>query len=57
MSALLTTTMTYMKEVIQALEEAGIRNQVKVMIAEHPSVRGLLTKSVRTDIVIMRIQL
>jgi corrinoid protein of di/trimethylamine methyltransferase len=32
MSALLTTTMTYMKEVIQALEEAGIRNQVKVMI-------------------------
>ena len=24
--------MTYMKEVIQALEEAGIRNQVKVMI-------------------------
>ena len=32
MSALLTTTMTDMKEVIQALEEAGIRNQVKVMI-------------------------
>ena len=31
MSALLTTTMTYMKEVIQALEEAGIRNQVKVI--------------------------
>ena len=36
MSALLTTTMTYMKEVIQALEEAGIRNQVKVMIGGAP---------------------
>ena len=36
MSALLTTTMTYMKEVIQALEEAGIR---------------IITISVRTDFV------
>ena len=36
MSALLTTTMTYMKEVIQALEEAGIRNHVKVMIGVAP---------------------
>ena len=40
MSALLTTTMTYMKEVIQALEEAGIRNQVKVMIGGAPVSQG-----------------
>lgn len=40
MSALLTTTMTYMKEVIQALEEAGIRGQVKVMIGGAPVSRG-----------------
>lgn len=41
MSALLTTTMTYMKEVIQALEEAGIRNQVKVMIGGAPVSQGV----------------
>ena len=40
MSALLNTTMTYMKEVIQALEEAGIRNQVKVMIGGAPVSQG-----------------
>ena len=40
MSALLTTTMTYMKEVIQALDEAGIRNQVKVMIGGAPVSQG-----------------
>lgn len=40
MSALLTTTMTYMKEVIQVLEEAGIRNQVKVMIGGAPVSQG-----------------
>ena len=40
MSALLTTTMTCMKEVIQALEEAGIRNQVKVMIGGAPVSQG-----------------
>ena len=40
MSALLTTTMTYKKEVIQALEEAGIRNQVKVMIGGAPVSQG-----------------
>ena len=40
MSALLTTTMTYMKEGIQALEEAGIRNQVKVMIGGAPVSQG-----------------
>ncbi len=36
MSALLTTTMTYMKDVIQALEDAGIRKDVKVMVGGAP---------------------
>lgn len=36
MSALLTTTMTYMKDVIQALEDAGIRQDVKVMVGGAP---------------------
>ncbi|MCH5307732.1 MAG: homocysteine S-methyltransferase family protein [Prevotella sp.] len=36
MSALLTTTMGYMKEVIDALEKAGIRQQVKVMVGGAP---------------------
>ena len=36
MSALLTTTMSNMKVTIQALEEAGLRDQVKVMIGGAP---------------------
>lgn len=36
MSALLTTTMTYMPEVLKALVDAGIRDQVKVMIGGAP---------------------
>ncbi len=36
MSALLTTTMRTMEHTIKALEEAGIRNQVKVMIGGAP---------------------
>lgn len=36
MSALLTTTMGYMKEVIDALTTAGIRSQVKVMVGGAP---------------------
>ena len=36
MSALLTTTMGYMKEVIEALEAAGIRQKVKVMVGGAP---------------------
>ena len=40
MSALLTTTMGYMKEVIEALEAAGIRNQVKVMVGGAPVTQG-----------------
>lgn len=40
MSALLTTTMGYMKEVIGALERAGIRDQVKVMVGGAPVTQG-----------------
>lgn len=36
MSALLTTTMTTMKTTIDALNEAGLRNQVKVMVGGAP---------------------
>ena len=36
MSALLTTTMVYMKEVIKAFEKAGIRNDVKIMSGGAP---------------------
>ncbi len=36
LSALLTTTMSYMKEVIEALEKSGLRRQVKVMIGGAP---------------------
>ncbi len=36
LSALLTTTMTVMKNVVAALEEAGIRQQTKVMIGGAP---------------------
>lgn len=36
MSALLTTTMTYMPTVIEALVSAGIRDQVKVMVGGAP---------------------
>ena len=40
MSALLTTTMGYMKEVIDALQRAGIRDQVKVMVGGAPVTQG-----------------
>jgi 5-methyltetrahydrofolate--homocysteine methyltransferase len=36
MSAMLTTTMVYMKKVIEAMEEAGLRDQVKFMIGGAP---------------------
>jgi 5-methyltetrahydrofolate--homocysteine methyltransferase len=36
MSALLTTTMIYMKEIIQALKDAGLRDRVKVIIGGAP---------------------
>jgi corrinoid protein of di/trimethylamine methyltransferase len=36
LSALLTTTMTVQREVIEALQEAGIRDQVKVIVGGAP---------------------
>lgn len=39
MSALLTMTMTYMPKVIEALEQAGLRNKVKIMIGGAPITR------------------
>jgi 5-methyltetrahydrofolate--homocysteine methyltransferase len=36
MSALLTTTMIYMKEIMQALKDAGLRDKVKVIIGGAP---------------------
>jgi corrinoid protein of di/trimethylamine methyltransferase len=36
LSALLTTTMPYMKTVIDALQEAGLRNKVKVIVGGAP---------------------
>lgn len=35
-SALLTTTMSYMQEVIEALDKAGLRQEVKVMVGGAP---------------------
>ena len=39
MSALLTLTMTYMPKVVKALEQAGLRHKVKVMIGGAPITR------------------
>lgn len=39
LSALLTTTMTAQRDVIQAVEEAGIRDRVKVMVGGAPVTR------------------
>jgi 5-methyltetrahydrofolate--homocysteine methyltransferase len=36
MSALLTTTLPYMRDVIRSLEEAGLRDQVKIMVGGAP---------------------
>lgn len=36
MSALLTTTMTYMRDIIQCLESAGVRKAVKVIVGGAP---------------------
>lgn len=40
MSALLTTTMTYMREVIEALENADMKSKVKVIIGGAPITRS-----------------
>ena len=45
MSALLTTTMVAMRTTIEALEEAGLRDSVKVMVGGAP-----VTESYATDI-------
>lgn len=39
LSALLTTTMVKQKDVIEALEEAGLRPQIKVMVGGAPVTR------------------
>jgi len=48
LSALLTTTMLNMKAVIQALESAGIRNKVKVIIGGAP-VTDAFAKEIGAD--------
>ena len=48
LSALLTTTMTMMKNVILALEKAGIRQKTKVMIGGAPSPSNTPAKSAPT---------
>ena len=48
MSALLTTTMTNMKTTIDALREAGVRNQVKIMVGGAP-VTDAYAKQVGAD--------
>lgn len=40
LSALLTTTMNYMKEVVEALKQAGLRERVKVMVGGAPLSEG-----------------
>jgi corrinoid protein of di/trimethylamine methyltransferase len=44
LSALLTTTMPEMQNVIQALKEAGLRNQVKVIVGGAPIDQGFADK-------------
>jgi corrinoid protein of di/trimethylamine methyltransferase len=48
LSALLTTTMNYMKEVINTLDEAGVRNQVKVLIGGAP-ISSAFAKEIGAD--------
>lgn len=48
MSALLTTTMNYMKEVITAIEKAGLRENVKIMVGGAP-LNDAFAKSIGAD--------
>ena len=48
MSALLTTTMVQMKTIIEALEEAGLRDSVKIMIGGAP-VTAAFAKEIGAD--------
>ncbi len=44
LSALLTTTMPKMEETVKALDEAGIRDQVKVMCGGAPVTQNFVEK-------------
>lgn len=44
LSALLTTTMPYMKTVIDAIKEAGIRDQVKIIVGGAPISEGFASE-------------
>jgi len=44
MSALLTTTMSYMKDVVVAIEAAGLRDKVKIMVGGAPVTQSFATK-------------
>ncbi len=44
MSALLTTTMVYMKEVLQGLKEAGLRDKIKVIVGGAPLTQAYADK-------------
>ncbi len=44
MSALLTTTMIYMQEIVQALKDAGLRDKVKVIIGGAPVTQAYADK-------------
>lgn len=48
MSALLTTTMNYMQEVIEAVEHAGMKGKVKVMVGGAP-ISESFSKSIGAD--------
>ncbi|MDR1593973.1 MAG: corrinoid protein [Prevotellaceae bacterium] len=48
LSALLTTTMNYMKEVIRAIETAGVRDKVKIMIGGAP-INSAFAKEIGAD--------
>ena len=48
LSALLTTTMDYMKDVIQTLENEGLRSQVKVMIGGAP-INSAFAEKIKAD--------
>ncbi len=49
LSALLTTTMGYMKDVIEAVEAAGLRDKVKIMVGGAP-VNAEFAKQIGADI-------
>jgi 5-methyltetrahydrofolate--homocysteine methyltransferase len=50
MSALLTTTMPSMKKIIDALQEAGLRGQVKVLIGSAPVTEAYANRIIGTAV-------